>query len=296
MTDPENTLRVYRDSWSPDHMALLCGIANAGGGALTVASAASTRTKGIGRLRKPFEQIPKLVQKELGITCTTYPVIDGPLLRLEIAVPAVDSEHPLRYQGAYWYYDVDTERNLEVSKAGVRKRREATSKAAGPQGIAVQTTPEKASIQELMQTFASLVDKLANSIDGTSVRQDGNRFVIEFPRGQEQGDAVKQREVIASAPNESANEQKRISAQELDPKAKDFSKRSIAAANELNLTSTDEFVLQVLRADGRSTAPLVANLLGVSESTVRRSFKQLKQLGLIKRIGSTKAGYWRVLD
>lgn len=73
-----------------------------------------------------------------------------------------------------------------------------------------------------------------------------------------------------------------------------FSARSIAAANNLDFTSTDEYVLRVLHSNGRATAVRIASVLGVSESTVRRSFRKLREYGLIERVGSDKAGYWRV--
>lgn len=73
-----------------------------------------------------------------------------------------------------------------------------------------------------------------------------------------------------------------------------FAERSIAAAHKLDMTQTDEYVLQVLTTNGRATAPRIANVLGVSERTVRRSFKKLREYGFIERIGSDKAGYWSV--
>lgn len=73
-----------------------------------------------------------------------------------------------------------------------------------------------------------------------------------------------------------------------------FAERSIAAAHKLDMTQTDEYVLQVLTINGRATAPRIANVLGVSECTVRRSFKKLREYGFIERIGSDKAGYWSV--
>lgn len=73
-----------------------------------------------------------------------------------------------------------------------------------------------------------------------------------------------------------------------------FAERSIAAAHKLDMTQTDEYVLQVLTTNGRATAPRIAKVLGVSERTVRRSFKKLREYGFIERIGSDKAGYWSV--
>lgn len=75
-----------------------------------------------------------------------------------------------------------------------------------------------------------------------------------------------------------------------------FAERSIAAAHKLDMTQTDEYVLQVLTTNGRATAPRIAKVLGVSERTVRRSFKKLREYGFIERIGSDKAGYWSIND
>ena len=52
-----------------------------------------------------------------------------------------------------------------------------------------------------------------------------------------------------------------------------FAERSLAAAHKLDMTQTDEYVLQVLTTNGRATAVRIAQALGVSERTVRRSFK-----------------------
>ena len=62
------------------------------------------------------------------------------------------------------------------------------------------------------------------------------------------------------------------------------------------MTSTDEYILKVLETNGRVTAIRIAEVLGVSESTVRRSFRRLREYGFIERVGSNKAGYWRVVD
>lgn len=50
----------------------------------------------------------------------------------------------------------------------------------------------------------------------------------------------------------------------------------------------------MLTTNGRATAARIAQVLGVSERTVRRSFKKLREYGFIERIGSDKAGYWSV--
>lgn len=257
MNSQEDGIRVYRDSWMPDYIGLLCGISNAGGGALVVSSASSSRAAGIRRLRKPFEQIPELALRELGIHCPTHPILDGPSLCLEIAVPAASPDHPTRYRGSYKFYEVDTDRNVTLSLNELKERArgvepEDNSAPIKPPSGNSSNQPTLSSPDEIIQAISALMAQLAANTSGVSVQQTERGFFVELPHEKQ-------------------------------------------AFDKYDLTSTDEFVLRVLQADKHATAMHIADLLGVSESTVRRSLKQLKDLKLIQRIGSKKAGYWRLL-
>lgn len=70
--------------------------------------------------------------------------------------------------------------------------------------------------------------------------------------------------------------------------------RAKALQHDISLTLNDEKVLAMIDIDGRLTAPRIAKNLNISESTVRRSFRRLRELGLITRIGSDKSGFWQV--
>lgn len=70
--------------------------------------------------------------------------------------------------------------------------------------------------------------------------------------------------------------------------------RARATQQDTSLTLNDEKVLAMLDIDGRLTAPRIAKNLNISESTVRRSFRRLRDLGLIDRVGSDKSGFWQV--
>ena len=102
MDTQETPLVVYRDHWTPEYITLICGIANAGGGTLVIESNDNIYTTGHRKMRRPFEQIPRIIERDLGIQCTTEPVLDGINLYLEILVPAV--AEPLTYEGEYWLY------------------------------------------------------------------------------------------------------------------------------------------------------------------------------------------------
>lgn len=220
-------ISVQRSSWKPEYLALICGIANAGGGTLTITHAKSKKASSILEVPRLFENILTLTQESLGFACTTEPVMVNGQLCTEIVIP--DTSEPLRYKGTYylWHNGKNDLVSLqEVQEAIERRQAEAVPE---PEPAAPTSTQSK--------------------------------YIV--PEGV--------------------------------TKSSSFAEKSIAAANDLDLTAVDENVIKVLSVNGRATAARIAEFLGVSESTVHRSYKRLRDLGIIRRIGSNKAGYWKVL-
>ena len=251
---------AYRPEWRDEDIALVCGIANAGGGRIVVSSPISDRAKKMKRFKKPFERIPQLAWRELGLTCSTEPVMNGMNLCLEIQVPA--APHPIRYGNNYYLY------NEGINSIVPRELfdRLLAPNIETPQAVIEVIQPSRDAqvpnnTQATLQASASIADRQANEQEG-------------------------------AAPSPSAASPTSASSANHRPT---FNETSIAAANRLDMTLTDEYILKVLETNGRVTALQIAKLLAISESTVRRSFRRLREYGFIERIGSNKAGYWRVL-
>ena len=251
---------AYRPEWRDEDIALVCGIANAGGGRIVVSSPISDRAKKMKRFKKPFERIPQLAWRELGLTCSTEPVMNGMNLCLEIQVPA--APHPIRYGNNYYLY------NEGINSIVPRELfdRLLAPNIETPQAVIEVIQPSRDAqvpnnTQATLQASASIADRQANE----------QEIAPSFPSATS----------ATSAP--AANHKPT------------FNETSIAAANRLDMTLTDEYILKVLETNGRATALQIAKLLEISESTVRRSFRRLREYGFIERIGSNKAGYWRVL-
>ena len=487
MDTQETSLVVYRDHWTPEYITLICGIANAGGGTLVIESNDNIYTTGHRKMRRPFEQIPRIIERDLGIQCTTEPVLDGINLYLEIIVPPV--AEPLTYEGEYWLYSEghntrstretvwaslngaasqqDTEAGdtlswemrpqpyveqgqlnarqflalallkidapdpptSSVATAILRRidylnlrdaRGEGITNAAIvllhnhpesiipgatvqlelvaqdnhallrneigggiscqveeslrllfeqylPMAVATSTTTENPVIALNFPPQEAVHDVLLDAIVGKNyetgqpvrVSVHPDKLIISIPCGGVEtpgganpvlaralhlmgyldsqnvnfehavlrcGDMGAALPVIDHDSREttvtfSLDSQKTwqmsppppcakfgplpgnfsstpesgiVGLGEAAPRDAPFSARSIAAANNLDFTSTDEYVLRVLHTNGRATAVRIAGVLGVSESTIRRSFRKLREYGLIERVGSDKAGYWRV--
>lgn len=251
---------AYRPEWRDEDIALVCGIANAGGGRIVISPNISDRAKKMKRFKKPFERIPQLAWRELGLTCSTEPVMNGMNLCLEIQVPA--APHPIRYGNNYYLYNEGI--NSIVPEELFDRLR--TPSIETPQAVIEVIQPSRDAqvpnnTQATLQASASIADRQANE----------QEIAPSFPSATS----------ATSAP--SANHKPT------------FNETSIAAANRLDMTLTDEYILKVLETNGRVTALQIAKLLAISESTVRRSFRRLREYGFIERIGSNKAGYWRVL-
>lgn len=252
---------AYRPEWHDEDIALVCGIANAGGGRIVVSSPISDRAKKMKRFKKPFERIPQLAWRELGLTCSTEPVMNGMNLCLEIQVPA--APHPIRYGNNYYLYNegINSIVPRELFDRLLAPNIE-TPQAATEVTQALRDAQAPVNEQTVLQTTeTSIADQQANEQEG-------------------------------AAPSPSAASPTSASSANHKPT---FNETSIAAANRLDMTITDEYILKVLETNGRATALQIAKLLEISESTVRRSFRRLREYGFIERIGSNKAGYWRVL-
>ncbi len=264
----EHTLEIHRSQWHNDDLALICGIANAGGGYLIVGGSESTRAKNVRRMNKAFESIPQLTQQTLGFVCPAEPIMDGPHLCLEIAIPA--ATEPVNYDGLYYLYTSSGNKLLEGEELN----------AFLHQGLSHGSLVEKPVAAEEDSPQSEYLDNI------TQPESDDAAHLSLQTTVPQKNDSVPARKNGTSSAKKTPSQGQKVPV---------FKERSIAASNNLYLTYTDEYVLKVLTVNGRATAPKIASLLGISESTVRRSFRRLKNYGMIERVGSDKAGYWKVL-
>ena len=61
-----------------------------------------------------------------------------------------------------------------------------------------------------------------------------------------------------------------------------------------NLSVDEKMVLEIIKMNPKDSAASVAEKINKSERTVQRTFKSLREYGLIERVGGTK-GYWKIL-
>ena len=53
-------------------------------------------------------------------------------------------------------------------------------------------------------------------------------------------------------------------------------------------------IVEILRDNPKITQADIAESLGISQEGVRHHLERLKAAGVLKRIGSARAGYWQV--
>ena len=62
----------------------------------------------------------------------------------------------------------------------------------------------------------------------------------------------------------------------------------------VNGDETEKIILNCVRQNPKFTLEKIAEHTGVSKRTVSRQMKILQEIGIVKRIGSSKTGYWEV--
>ncbi len=63
----------------------------------------------------------------------------------------------------------------------------------------------------------------------------------------------------------------------------------------IRINDTQQKILSEIRNNPNVTIYLLVLKLGLSEPTIKKNLKILKNKGLIERVGSTKAGYWKII-
>lgn len=77
----------------------------------------------------------------------------------------------------------------------------------------------------------------------------------------------------------------------------------INVENDPSLTQDDPSLTQVLtqvleqiKSDNKISYTRLASVLGISPSSAKRHMQKLKELGKIRRVGTTSAGYWEIIE
>lgn len=60
------------------------------------------------------------------------------------------------------------------------------------------------------------------------------------------------------------------------------------------VTDNERDLLLLLAEDPGYTMPKLSEKIGISKKTVGQRLKQLKEKGIIERIGSDRNGYWKI--
>lgn len=64
----------------------------------------------------------------------------------------------------------------------------------------------------------------------------------------------------------------------------------------IKLNKTQSYVLKTIASNPNVTIEEIAREMQVSEKTIERAIKFLKDNGIIERVGSTKTGHWKILS
>ena len=55
-------------------------------------------------------------------------------------------------------------------------------------------------------------------------------------------------------------------------------------------------IISLIKADPQITTQAIADQLGINRSGVARHIKRLQELGVVRRVGPDKGGYWEIIS
>ena len=73
-----------------------------------------------------------------------------------------------------------------------------------------------------------------------------------------------------------------------------YNKKALTDENG-TVNKTEKIVLELLSDNANITVADLIQRIGKAERTVKRALASLKEKGLIERVGSDKAGHWKIL-
>lgn len=60
--------------------------------------------------------------------------------------------------------------------------------------------------------------------------------------------------------------------------------------------TVNDTLFNLIRQNSKITATEISEALKISLSTTKRRIKELKEKGMIERVGSDKTGHWKITD
>lgn len=66
--------------------------------------------------------------------------------------------------------------------------------------------------------------------------------------------------------------------------------------SEMLKTTTQEKILQLIKENKKVTQTQIAKILGITRDGVAYNIRLLKEKNIIKRVGSTKNGSWKIIQ
>ena len=73
------------------------------------------------------------------------------------------------------------------------------------------------------------------------------------------------------------------------------STHSNGSSTKIELTKSEQKVLNALKENINITVAQLGELLDIKQTAINIAIKGLKEKGVIKRVGSNKTGYWEIL-
>lgn len=313
----------WKQSWNDDYLKWVCGFANAQGGRIYIGKDDAGNVTGLKNAKKLLEDLPNKIRDQLGLMPHINLLQEDGKAFLEIIVEP--STVPISLRGSYYWRSGSVKQEL--------KGHALTEFLLKKMGMTWDhVINEKASLEDIDETSIALFKKKAATagrlpdISGLPTKEllkklhllteDGltNAAIVLF--GKDPGEYYPNLFVKIGRFGTSVVDMRfqevcegnlfQILHDVMEQLEKKFLIKPVrfeglSRIEELDnqlgnqLGNTKERILAEMKANPKISGAQLAELLDISTTAVEKNIKQLREDGLIKRIGGTR-GHWEVVE
>ena len=311
---PETQNVERKRSWRDDYLAWICGCANAQGGILEIGKDDEGEIVGVRNVLSLLEDIPSKVRSLLGIVVEVNLRSASGLEYIEIVVEP--HSNPISFRGKFHYRSGSTKQVLEgaaltrfllekhgrtwddVALPGVKlseldgrafegfRQRGVKSERLPPAQVFFRTGMIEAWGRGIRQIAERCRE--AGNPSPTWTREPDGVLCLRFPFS----------EAYLAAAGGGSGSADQGTTPKTSPKTspKASPKTSPQATRSTEPMTAEARILAMLRTEPGISQPVIAERLGTSVRAVKYHFRKLREAGAIRRVGSSRAGHWEVLD
>ncbi len=271
--DPSHVER--RSSWRDEHLDCICGLANGRGSVLEIGREVRREAIGATDLLRLADEIPDKVRSVLSIVVNVHVRSDRGRDYLRIVVPShLESTGDDREHGT-------THKTTRITSPTTQIDPQTTQKTTRKRILDCLRAEPELTRRELAERIGVTPDGIKYHL--RKLKADSTIRRVGSDRAG--------RWIVADRPADD----RETSEEESEDNPEPATTQNTITTTQISADTTQEGILSFLRAEPDLTRRELAERIGITPDGIKYQLGKLKAAGAIRRVGSDRAGRWKVV-